>query len=139
MPVPYFAGDHLLVAASRTGANALSTLIRMLEGWMEELGVDRVCAPSELQLYEKLVQLAGDNLDSSLEVGVTLWGERHDQTLTGSAANLTVDSLSLGSIASATMRGIVENLHAMMPEEILASLKVLEKYIIFFFHEIYTS
>ena len=125
MLVPYFTGDSLLVAASLTGANALSALVNMLGSWMEEIGINRDSVPTESQLYEKLISLAREKMDTTLKVGVNFWGERLAPTLTGVVANVNVGNLSLGDIASATMKGIVENLHAMMPEEIFQSLEVI--------------
>ena len=122
MRVPYFHGDSLVVAASLTGGNGFSNLIELLESWMKELNIH---PPEQNILYDKLIGLAKGKLDTMLEIGVTLWGERHDPALTGSVKNITTDNASLGSVSAATMRGIVENLSAMMPEHILQHFEVI--------------
>ena len=124
MEVPYFGGDSLLVAASLTGANALSLLVETLRKWMEELGVKSEAIPSDEELYGKVFSLAEEKLESTLSVQVTLWGERHDTGLRGAASNVEPESLSLGDVASATLRGVLENLRAMMPNHILKTLQV---------------
>lgn len=124
MEVPYFHADSLLVAASLTGANILSTLVNTLQGWMQELNLQADSIPSDTQLYERLVCLATNKLDTSLSACVTLWGERHNTGLTGGVANVNPENLSLGDISSAMFRGIVENLRAMMPVEVFQSLQV---------------
>lgn len=126
MEVPYFHTDSLLVAASQTGANILSTLVETLRGWMQELEVDTESIPSETKLYERLVSLAMNKLDTSLSVQVTLWGERHNTGLAGAVGKVTPGNLSIGDVSSATFRGIVENLRTMMPDEIFQSLQVTE-------------
>lgn len=128
MEVPYFNTDLLLVAASLTGANILSTLVETLKGWMRELNIGAEDIPSDAQLYERLVSLAEDKLDTSLSVQVTLWGERYDPGQAGAVANMNPRNLSLGDVSSAVFRGIVENLQTMMPDEIFQSLKVTSFY-----------
>ena len=123
MEVPYFHTDSLLVAASLTGANIFSTLVRTLQEWMWDLNVEGI--PSETQLYERLVSLAEDKPDTSLSIQVTLWGERHDPDQAGAVGNVTPRNLSMGDVSSAMFRGIVENLRTMMSEEIFRSLQVL--------------
>lgn len=124
MEVPYFGKDTLVVAASLTGANIFSTLVKTLQGWMEELCISRESIPPDSQMYEKLIELAGARLDTSLQIGVNLWGERHDTALTGTISNIKLENLSLGDVSSAMFRGMVENLQAMMPKELLHILQV---------------
>lgn len=126
MEVPYFHTDSLLVAASLTGANVLSTLVEALRGWMQELEVHTESISSDTKLYERLVSLAMDKLDTSLSVQVTLWGERHNTSLAGAVGNVTPGNLSIGDISSAMFRGIVENLQTLMPDEIFQSLQVTQ-------------
>lgn len=116
MRVPYFNGDTLLTAASLTGGNSMSTLVEVLENWMRELDIS---PPNRDAIYEKLLASAEKRLDTPLSVGVTLWGERHSPQLTGSAANITPNGITLGDISAATMRGVAENLYKMLPEQIL--------------------
>lgn len=124
MAVPYFHTDQLVVAASLSGANTLTTLVETVRGWMRDLGVDKQSIPSDSDLYERMTRLAEAKLDTTLSVQVTLWGERHMPTLTGGASNVTTGNLSLGDICSATFRGIIVNLHSMMPDEIFQLLQV---------------
>ncbi len=92
---------------------------------MEELGIEKYNQPSESVLYERIIHQANQRFDTTLGINVTLWGERHDATLTGSVSNVKHGNLSLGDVSSAMLRGIVENLHAMMSQELLDCLKVI--------------
>lgn len=131
MEVPYFNGDSLIVAASLSGANTLSTLVDTLRGWMTELGVDGESVPSDSALYERLVRLAEGKLDTPLDIQVTLWGERYNTDLAGAVNNITPGHLSMGDISSAMFRGVVGNLQAMMPKQLFSSLKVKDSEIPF--------
>lgn len=124
MEVPYFESHSLIVAASLTGANAFATLVETTLGWMEELGVSKDAIPPKTDVYKKVIQLAGAKMDTSLQIGVTLWGERHRPEVRGSVANVTPSNLSIGDIGSAVFRGIIENLQTMMPQELFQMLKV---------------
>lgn len=124
MEVPYFGADMLVVAASLSGANAFATLVETVQGWMEELGVERDKVPASSDLYQRMIRLAESKLDTSLCVEVTLWGERHRPGLMGSISNVMTGNLSVGDVSSATFRGIVENLRAMMPDQIFQTLQV---------------
>ena len=132
MQVPYFQGDALLVAASLTGGNGFSKLVELLESWLGDLSI---VPPDRESLYDRLIALAEENLDTDLKVSTSLWGERHRPELTGSAANLRPDNLSLGSVSAAVMRGIVENLSDMMPEHLLQQLGVGNCLFVFFVWE----
>ena len=125
MEVPYFGKDKLIVAASLTGANAFTSLVETFQGWLEELGVTKDSLPPDSNLYARLIHLAEEKLDTSLGICVTLRGERHEPTLTGSVYNMKHGNLSLGDITSAMLRGIMENLQTMMPKELFQSLQVI--------------
>ncbi len=124
MEVPYFHGNSLVVAASLTGANVFTELVEATRGWMTELGISATSIPSNSDLYERLIGLAGSKLDTPLSVHVTLWGERHSPGLTGGVENIRPGNVTMGDISSAMFRGIMENLRAMMPDEIFQSLQV---------------
>jgi sedoheptulokinase len=124
MEVPYFRADSLVVAASLSGGMVFSTLVDALRGWMQELDIPGDTILSKTQLYERLMGLAGEKLDTSLSVQVSLWGERHDPGQEGAVSNVNPGNLSLGDISSAMFRGIMENLRTMMPDEVFQSLKV---------------
>ena len=124
MEVPYFHGNSLLVAASLTGANVFTELVETTRRWMAELGISSASLPSDSDLYKRLIDLAGEKLDTPLSVRVTLWGERHSPALTGGVDNVQPGNVTMGDISSAVFRGIVENLRAMIPKGIFQSLQV---------------
>jgi len=126
LQVPYFQGDTLLVAAALTGGNGFSKLVDLLESWLRDLGI---VPPDRDRLYDRLIALAEENLDTDLRVSTSLWGERHRPGLTGSVANLRPDNLALGGVSAAVMRGIVENLSKMMPEQLFQQLGVIRVFI----------
>ena len=127
MEVPYFNSDTLLTAASLSGGNVMATFVEILQSWMSLLGVKDM--PEDSVIYERLISLAEEAEDKErtqgLEVNVTLWGERHDPVAVGSVLNVTPNSLHLGSVSHAMIRGVVVNLRKMMPLEIFQTLKVV--------------
>lgn len=120
MEVPYFSGDNILVAAALGGGKVIATFVSMLKEWLESLGVQR----SDSELYETLMTVAQDKMDTTLQVVPTLWGERHRPGMRGSVHNIGTDNLTLGDVSSAMFRGIVENLREMMPREIFQEHQV---------------
>lgn len=125
--VPYFSGDHLLVAASLNGGNVMATFVDVLQGWMKDLGVnlgERGVKKSDI--YDKLLQAALDKLDTSLEVDPKLRGERHAPGELGSVKGIQLQpsNLSLGDVGSAMVKGLVENLRKMMPQDIFDRYQV---------------
>lgn len=124
MEVPYFDGNTLLTAASLTGGNIVATFVKMLQSWMAALGVADI--PDQSAIYAKLVSLACERVNDSreLDIGVTLWGERHEPGAMGAVLNITPNNLDLGGVGRAMLRGVVNNLRRMMPQEVFQQLKV---------------
>lgn len=125
------------MAASLTGGNGISTLAEVLENWLKELDVQ---PPDQDTIYSKLIDLAQEKLDTTLKVGVALWGERHKPEMTGCVANVTTDNVTLGDVSGGTMRGIVENLLDMMPEHVLQQfgVSVIGKEFVIISHNLYS-
>ncbi|XP_010903430.2 sedoheptulokinase isoform X1 [Esox lucius] len=107
---PYFDGSYLAVAASLNGGNVMASLVGMLSGWMNELGVES----SDSSLYEKLIRCALGVDSSDLRVSPTILGERHDPISLGQVSNIHPSNLSLGHITRAVCRGILDNITFMM-------------------------
>lgn len=115
--VPYFNGDHLLVAAALGGGNTISFLVGTLQSWLEELNA--VERPDFQDLYEKVMQAALKKLDTTLQVDPRVWGERHAPDARGKVWNVRPDNVSVGDMGSAMVRGVVENLLDMMTPHLL--------------------
>ena len=133
MEVPYFSQDTILVAASLSGGNVVSTFVKMLSSWLGCLQgpqhtnhPDSVSSvvPNESDIYRILISKAGEKMETSLKMDVRLWGERYNPGVTGSMSNLTPHNLDLGDVSSAMFRGIIENLWSMMSPGVLEHLKV---------------
>ena len=130
MEVPYFSHDTILVAASLSGGNVVSTFVKMLSSWLGCLRgshhPDSVSSvvPNESDIYRTLISTAGEKMETSLKMDVRLWGERYNPGVTGSMSNLTPHNLDLGDVSSAMFRGIIENLWSMMSPGVLEHLKV---------------
>eukprot|EP00062_Callorhinchus_milii_P011678 gi/632957876/ref/XP_007894724.1/ PREDICTED: sedoheptulokinase [Callorhinchus milii] len=110
--VPYFDGTHLAVAAALNGGNVLSTFVRTVTQWMQELGVD---APAEPIIYSHLIDAARDLPHTDLTIQPTLLGERHLPGQLASVLNISPTNLSLAHLTRALCRGVVENIHSMLP------------------------
>ncbi|KAK3924409.1 Sedoheptulokinase [Frankliniella fusca] len=115
---PYFEGRYLAVAASINGGNALATFIRMLQQWTLDLGFH----VPQSALWEKAVALGlavGEDAQAGLAtVSPTLLGERHDPSMRAVVSNLDPGNLGLGAVFRALCKGVVSNLHHMMPREV---------------------
>ncbi|XP_060115537.1 sedoheptulokinase [Heteronotia binoei] len=110
---PYFGNRYLTVAASLNGGNVLATFVDMLVGWMAELGLQ---VPRST-LYQQLIHAALAQGDTALSVCPTIYGERHRPEQQGSVTHIAASNLSLGHVTRALCRGVVQNLHSMMPSQ----------------------
>lgn len=115
---PYFEGRYLAVAASINGGNALATFIRMLQQWTLDLGFH----VPQSALWEKAVAL-GLAVPEEAQAGLatvspTLLGERHTPNLRAVVSNLDPSNVGLGAVFRALCKGVVSNLHNMMPREV---------------------
>lgn len=123
LDVPYFGGDHLLVAAALGGGNTMSAFVNTLQEWLRDMGLDTEHLHFE-DVYKKVMQLAMEKLDTTLQVDPQLWGERHAPELRGRVWNVEPENVGLGDIGSAIVRGTVQNLHTMMSPDLLQHYKV---------------
>uniref|UniRef100_A0A8C5M040 Sedoheptulokinase n=1 Tax=Leptobrachium leishanense TaxID=445787 RepID=A0A8C5M040_9ANUR len=108
---PYFNHRYLAVAASLNGGNVFASFIAMLSQWVAELGLDI----SDSDIYNLVIRAALTQNDALLTVRPTLFGERHAPDTAASVSNITENDHSLGQVTRALCRGIVENLHSMLP------------------------
>jgi len=108
---PFPGGRTAVVAASLCGGAAWAWLADAALAWMRDLGVK---APSRDRVFAMLNDLGVASRDE-IEVHPHFLGERHDPALTGRMLGLTMDNLRLGAVARGLARGIVRNLHGMLP------------------------
>ncbi|XP_060529339.1 sedoheptulokinase-like [Cylas formicarius] len=113
---PYFNKQFIAVAASLNGGNTLATFVKTLQQWTLELGF----SVPQSKVWEKILVLGeDDNSISDLRIIPTCLGERHSPDRTASIENIHVGNIGLGQVFRSLCRGLVENLHSMMPKEIL--------------------
>ncbi|CAH0554764.1 unnamed protein product [Brassicogethes aeneus] len=118
---PYFNGQYVAVAASLNGGNSLTSFVKMLQQWALELGY----SVPQSKVWDKVLSLGNDeSAQSNLEIRPTCLGERYDPTIRGSINNISQDNLRLGQVFSALCKGMVENLHDMMPSSLLYEAKI---------------
>lgn len=127
MELPFFNDRNILVAASLNGGNVLSKFVDLLQRWSTEMGMEQV--PVKDDLFRLLIEKAGEfeaqcSGMCALSVTPTLLGERHTPTMRGSVEGIGPDVPSLGQVFSATCAGLVVNLLAMMPRDLLQQCKV---------------
>ncbi|XP_075053045.1 sedoheptulokinase [Mixophyes fleayi] len=108
---PYFKDQYLAVAASLNGGNVFVSFVTMLAQWMTELGFET----SDSNIYSKVINAALFVNETQFTICPTLFGERHAPDCLASVSNMTSTGLSLGHVTRALCRGIIENLHAMLP------------------------
>uniref|UniRef100_A0ABI7ZVR4 Sedoheptulokinase n=1 Tax=Felis catus TaxID=9685 RepID=A0ABI7ZVR4_FELCA len=108
---PYFDRTYLAVAASLNGGNVLAAFVHMLVQWMADLGLE----VEEPTVYSCMIQAAAQQRDTCLTITPTVWGERHLPDQLASVTRISSSDLSLGHVTRALCRGIVQNLHSMLP------------------------
>ncbi|XP_067864623.1 sedoheptulokinase isoform X2 [Heptranchias perlo] len=108
---PYLDGMYLAVAAALNGGNVLSSFVGMLKQWIQELGLE----VPESTIYSRSINAALNVARSDLAVQATIFGERHSPGQLASVTDISPSNLSLGHVTRALCRGIVENLHSMLP------------------------
>ncbi|XP_036297508.1 sedoheptulokinase [Pipistrellus kuhlii] len=108
---PYFDRTYLAVAASLNGGNVLATFVQMLVRWTADLGVE----VEESTVYSRMIQAAAEQRDTCLTITPTVLGERHLPDQLASVTRISSSALSLGHVTRALCRGIVQNLHSMLP------------------------
>ncbi|KAM6174387.1 sedoheptulokinase [Erethizon dorsatum] len=108
---PYFDRTYLGVAASLNGGNVLATFVHMLVQWMADLGLE----VEESTVYSRMIQAAVQQRDTCLTITPTVLGERHLPDQLASVTRISSSDLSLGHVTRALCRGIVQNLHSMLP------------------------
>ncbi|XP_059829677.1 sedoheptulokinase isoform X2 [Hypanus sabinus] len=113
---PYLDGMYLAVAAALNGGNVLSSFVSMLKQWMQEFGLD-VPDPT---IYSQAINSALSVAHTDLVVEATVFGERHLPGRLGCVTNISPCNLSLGHVIRALCRGVVNNLHSMLPVQWLA-------------------
>ncbi|KAF7272156.1 sedoheptulokinase-like isoform X2 [Rhynchophorus ferrugineus] len=118
---PYFNNQYIAVAASLNGGNTLATFVKMIQQWTLELGF----SVPQSKVWEKVLALSQDDAaESDLIIIPRCLGERHAPNAYGSVSNINVGNLALGKVFRALCRGLLENLHSMMPKEILQEAKI---------------
>ncbi|CAI5720916.1 hypothetical protein KXD40_005987 [Peronospora effusa] len=124
---PFLIKDRFLgVAASLSGGNIFAWLVHQWQQWAEEMGVaptrsesnEEQVVQSEDEVYARLIAMGLQRQDTDLTFVPTLNGERVDPSATGSISNLRMNNWSMGDISAALSRGLIDNLFAMIPEEL---------------------
>ncbi|MEE6468410.1 hypothetical protein FKM82_008282 [Ascaphus truei] len=110
---PYFKDRYLAVAASLNGGNVLASFVRMVTQWIAELGVTN----SDCDIYAQVIKAALSQNDTHIRVCPMLFGERHAPDSLASVSNISEADLSLGHLTRALCRGIIENMHSMLPSD----------------------
>ncbi|XP_023322512.1 sedoheptulokinase isoform X2 [Eurytemora carolleeae] len=113
---PYFEDRYIAVAASMTGGNALAAFIKMIQQWVIQLGVN----VTQSKIWETALAAGFEEKNEpSIDILPTIFGERHSPEQKGSAVNINQGNLGLGEVTRSVCRGIIANLAAMMPPEML--------------------
>ncbi|KAG5882947.1 Sedoheptulokinase, partial [Gonioctena quinquepunctata] len=118
---PYFKNQYVAVAASLNGGNSLATFVKMLQQWIMEFGFN---VPQET-IWKIVIGVSSeDSAKSDLKIKPTCLGERNNPDLHASVSNIHVGNLGLGNVFRALCRGLLENLHRMMPRDMLHNAKI---------------
>jgi sedoheptulokinase len=101
----------LRVGASLCGGAAYAWLNHTVRAWLAEFGLDA----GEEQVYERLNALAAACPDTrGLRARTTFLGVRGDPTVeAGAIEGITLQNMTLGALARATLRGMVDELYGL--------------------------
>ncbi|MPC28005.1 Sedoheptulokinase [Portunus trituberculatus] len=117
-PIEYFPffKSYLAVAASLNGGNVLAAFVRMVQQWSLDLGF----SVPQSKIWQRILELGGDGAsESNLLIEPTLFGERHSPLQTASVSNVDLGNLSLGQVMRSLCKGVITNMHSMMPRSML--------------------
>ncbi|XP_045523083.1 sedoheptulokinase-like [Pieris brassicae] len=119
--LPYFNNTYLLVAASLNGGNVLATFVKMLQQWMLEFGFPI----PQSKVWEKLIAMGLDApAETTMRISPLLLGERHSPTARASVENIDLSNIQLGQVFRSLCDSIIDNLHFMMPKDILRNANI---------------
>lgn len=119
--LPYFHDTYLVVAASLNGGNVLATFVKMLQQWMLEFGFPI----PQSKVFEKLIALGlAAPATSTMKISPHLLGERHAPTAKAAVENIDLSNIQLGHVFRSLCDSLIENLHFMMPKDILRNANV---------------
>lgn len=74
---------------------------------------------SSSSIYSQMIEAGLNQNTSDLKVRPTILGERHDTSSLGLVSNISASNVSLGHLTRALCQGIVENIVAMLPPQLL--------------------
>lgn len=112
LPAGAAAGPRFLrVGASLCGGAAYAWLNQTVRAWLAEFGLEA----GEEQVYERLNALAVSCPDTQgLRARTTFLGVRGDPTVeAGAIEGITLQNMTLGALARATIRGMVDELYGL--------------------------
>ncbi|KAK8728382.1 hypothetical protein OTU49_009264 [Cherax quadricarinatus] len=113
---PFFDNSYLAVAASLNGGNALAAFVRTLQQWSLDLGFQ----VPQSKIWQRVLELGGDQQSkSSLAIKPLIFGERHTPQENASVTNIDLGNVSLGKVTRSLCKGVITNIHSMMPRSIL--------------------
>ncbi|XP_039756359.1 sedoheptulokinase-like [Pararge aegeria] len=119
--LPYFDNSYLVVAASLNGGNVLATFVKMLQQWMLEFGFPI----PQSKVWEKLIALGLEAPEgTNMKISPLLLGERHAPIAKASVENIDLSNIQLGHVFRSLCDSLIENLHCMMPKEILRKANI---------------
>jgi sedoheptulokinase len=119
-----FPGNRIAaVCASLCGGRVAQWFCDTLIDWCRELGGG---ALEPRDVYRRLNELGLASLEeSTIEAETTFMGERHSPTRRGALRNIDLHNFTLGNVAAALSRDVVENLKGMMPDSYLKGRRVV--------------
>lgn len=118
---PFFDNSYLAVAASLNGRNVLATFVRTLQQWSSDLGFQ----VPQSKIWQKILALGEQpESESSLAIKPTIFGERHAPLDNASVTNIDLGNVSLGKVTRSLCKGVIANIHSMMPPS--PSLLIME-------------
>ncbi|XP_068246527.1 sedoheptulokinase-like [Palaemon carinicauda] len=114
---PFFDDSYLAVAASLNGGNVLATFVRTVQQWSLELGFQ----VPQSKIWQRILALGEESQsESSLTINPTLFGERHAPDGTATVTNIDLGNVSLGKVTRSLCKGVIANIHSMMPSSMLS-------------------
>jgi len=128
--VPFINGNVVVTAASLNGGNVIQSFVSFIQSFISNFTTSDAIE-GETNIY-KIIQDAGTKfkteqssaLNELIKINPRLYGERFEPSTFASITNISSCNLSLGGITYSLSKGLIDNLHTMLPPELIEKYNI---------------
>jgi len=128
--VPFINGNVVVTAASLNGGNVIQSFVSFIQSFISNFTTSDAIV-GETNIY-KIIQDAGTKfkaeqssaLNELIKINPRLYGERFEPSTFASITNISSCNSSLGGITYSLCKGLIDNLHTMLPPELIEKYNI---------------